>query len=491
MIGNPTNHASHVQNLYEGIAEGKYENDQEASMSIYGEGENSQIYFTRLKRQLYKRLINSLFFIDVNQPSFNDYQKAYYSCHKNYAAVKILIGRNARRSAIQLAEQTLKKALKFEFTDLIINLAKDLRLHYGTVTGERKPYQEYKDLIKKYQEIFLAELQVEELYTDLAINFVNSRATKIEVETLAENYVEDLELLIKKYSSYRLNLYAYLGISLRYQISNDHQNTLRVCEEAIRFFKTKEHIASKGAIVNFLFKMLACYIPLKEHTKGQEVAEKCLQLVGKGSSPWFNILNHLTILLFHTRQFQKAYEVFQRAYSHPKFKNLYKSQSEDWRINEAFIHYFILIGKIDLTQYPEEMRVKKFRVSKFLNEVPIFSKDKRGNNITILIIQMLFLLQKGQYDKVIDRMEAINAYCNRYLRNDDTYRSNCFIKMLLQLPKAHFNKTAAIRKADKFVQKLKKVPLEQANQSNELEIVPYEMLWEFVLESLDNRFHYH
>ena len=74
--------------------------------------------------------------------------------------------------------------------------------------------------------------------------------------------------------------------------------------------------------------------------------------------------------------------------------------------------------------------------------------------------------------------------------NIQYFLTNCFIKMLLQLPPAHFNKTAAIRKAKKYSDKLKEVPLESAKQSNELEIVPYEMLWEFVLESLDNKFHY-
>lgn len=487
MIGNPTNYSSHVQKLYEGIAEGSLTNDQEGADFFYKEGEYRQIYYTRLKRQLYKRLINSLFFIDINQPEFNDYQKAYYSCHKDYAAIKILIGRNARRNAIQLAEKTLKRALKFEFTDLVVSLARDLRLHYGTILGNHKGYSNYKSIVRKYQKILQAELMAEELYTDLAINFVNSRATKVEIESIAMDYESELLELIENFDSYRLNLFAYLAISLRYQISNDHKNTLRVCEKAISFFDTKPHIASKTAMVNFLFKMLGCYIQLKKHDKGEEVAERCLSLLPEGSSTWYNILNHLTILLFHTGQFQKAYEVYKRATSHPNFKTLYKSISEHWLINEAYIEYFISIGKIELDKTEEK---KKFRLSKFLNEVPTYSKDKRGNNITLLILQLLFLLQKRQYGKVIDRMEALNIYCHRYLRRDDTFRSNCFIKMLLQLPPAHFNKKAAIRKAKKYSDKLKEVPLETAKQSNELEIVPYEMLWEFVLESLDNKFHY-
>ena len=86
-------------------------------------------------------------------------------------------------------------------------------------------------------------------------------------------------------------------------------------------------------------------------------------------------------------------------------------------------------------------------------------------------------------------MESLNVYTHRYLRKDDTFRSNCFIKMLLALPAAGFHKKGVLRKARKYWDKLQSVPISVANQNTELEIVPYEVLWEFVIESLDERFH--
>ena len=141
--------------------------------------------------------------------------------------------------------------------------------------------------------------------------------------------------------------------------------------------------------------------------------------------------------------------------THPKYKSLYDSQSEDWLINEAFIHYFISIGKINLNDFPEEATIKKFRLAKFLNELPTFSKDKRGNNIPILIVQLMYMLNRSQYGAVIDRVDALNMYCSRYLKKDETFRSNCFIKMLLELPAANFHQQAVLRK----VEKQKKVAL--------------------------------
>jgi hypothetical protein len=43
-----------------------------------------------------------------------------------------------------------------------------------------------------------------------------------------------------------------------------------------------------------------------------------------------------------------------------------------------------------------------------------------------------------------------------------------------------------IRHADKYVKMLKKVPLDFANQSHDIELIPYEDLWQMALDSLDN-----
>ncbi|MEL6989086.1 MAG: hypothetical protein AAGK97_14835, partial [Bacteroidota bacterium] len=114
-----------------------------------------------------------------------------------------------------------------------------------------------------------------------------------------------------------------------------------------------------------------------------------------------------------------------------------------------------------------------------------FTKDKRGLNIAILIVHVLFLLHLKKYNQIIDRTEALNQYCYRYLRTDDTFRSNCFIKMLLQIPKADFNRMRTERYAEKFVNKLRSMPLSVSTQSAEVEFFPYEDLWEITLEMLD------
>ena len=434
-------------------------------------------------------VLNTLFFIDLNQPGFNEIQKAYYSCYKELAATKILIGRGVRNVAIPLLEKTLRKAEKFEFTDIALDAARALRGHYGPIVGNFKKYVEYKEKVRTCKAVLDAELLAEEYLGDLTINFVSSRVKKKELKELAKDYTHELRQYTGKYNSYRLNLTAFLVYTVSHQISNDYNAAIDVCKEAINRLELNPNAASKVAVTNFLIRILSCSIQLKNYEEGEKAVRKALKLTQDGSRNWFIILIYYFILSTHTNNFQQAYNTYDQASHHPKFKLLTQNLSEEWIIVKAYTYYLISIGKIDPSLSGKRPNLKQFRVGKFLNEVPTYSKDKRGMNINVLIIQILFLLQKKDYGAIIDRMEALEAYCYRHLRQDDTFRSNCFLKMLLLLPKASFQQERVVHRARKYLKMLETNPLEVSNQVSEIEIIPYDMLWEFVVESLDDKFH--
>lgn len=469
--------------LYEKIISGEIQTEEEGQLFFYGDSPRRGQYFKRLKTRLQEKLFNSLFFIDFNQPHFTDIQRAFYKCHKNYAIIKILIGRQSKSASIDLAKKTLRYALKFEFTELVINLSRILRLHYGTISGDFKESQKYNQLLAEAKETLTSELIAEEYYTDIAANFVNSRSSKFEIEERAKSYEEHLRKLLEKSNSYNFILHSYYVFVLRYQIINDYERTLEVCQEAINAFKKKAHISTQSALLIFHFNMLTCYRQLRKYQEGEATALICLEYSVKGSYNWYAIQETYLLLAVQSGQYLKAWNVLQETITSKNFSKQLGRVAEIWNIYKAYLLFLVLIEEI-----PGEEK-KRFRIGKFLNEVPTFSKDKRGINIPIIIIQILFDLLYRNYGNVIDRVEALNMYCHRYLRKDDTFRSNCFIKMLLQLPPAQFNKVAAQRKAAKFHEKLVEMPIEKARQGSEIEIIPYEELWKFTLQLLDKKFH--
>lgn len=105
-------------------------------------------------------------------------------------------------------------------------------------------------------------------------------------------------------------------------------------------------------------------------------------------------------------------------------------------------------------------------------------------NIPILIIELLLGIAQKRYDELIDRVEAMDKYRSRYLRDEGVERANRFLRMLLQLPKNAFRREEALAKAREDQLALEAMPVEMANQTFEIEIIPYEKLWEMALEIL-------
>ena len=139
-LGFPLETDNRLSEMYERLADGV--NEEQLALEITG-SPNKGGTFRRLKADLVDRLVASLFLVDLSQPTYNSRQRAYFEVHKNWAAVKILLGKNARLAGINLGTQTLRQALRYEFNDLAYDITRNIRLHYGTVAPNHKKYQEY------------------------------------------------------------------------------------------------------------------------------------------------------------------------------------------------------------------------------------------------------------------------------------------------------------------------------------------------------------
>jgi len=488
VMGNPSNYEGKMKKLYLGIVEGKYKTDKEALTDLYGK-KGSISSYKKLKNRLQNRLINTAFFIDVNKPNFDNSQRAYYQSQKSVAAIDILLGRGARKVSMNLAERTLRQTLKFEYTEMSINLLKKLSRHYGVIEKNKQKFNYYSSMTQKYLEIYNAETLAEQFYTQLNFNSKYNSIVKSSIIEEAIDFTNQLKIYIDKVDSNRFLMVAYLVFLFRYEIIHDYESVIKICDEALEKFEKKGQKRPINIFI-FLSRKINFLIQMKNYEEAEVNIIRALNLAPEGKINWLTMNEKYLRMNFHSKKYQKAYDLFIKITRDLGFQLTYKNIIETWKIYEAYLNFFIEIKKIKPSTEIGK-KGKKFRISKFLNDVPTYSSDKRGLNIPILIIQLLFLLQQKNYDKVIDKAEALNAYCYRYLKKDDTFRSNCFIKMLLVLPKGNFNRIAVERKSKALVEKLQSVPLEVARQSVEIEIVPYEDLWEIVLNMLDNKFYQH
>src|SRR5690606_7241710 len=100
-------------------------------------------------------------------------------------------------------------------------------------------------------------------------------------------------------------------------------------------------------------------------------------------------------------------------------------------------------------------------------------------------VQIFFLLLDDRFDEADYRIEAVMKYYQRHLKEDDqSYRTNCFLKMLEALKSSGFDKRIAPEKIESWMSKLEKIPLDISSQAHEIEVIPYPRQWQLGLECL-------
>ena len=473
---------TNVQAFYQGLLDGQFKSDQEAARLLFNENSTSSKY-KNLKRYLKQKIYNTIFFVEPGK-EYGEFNEVYlFSCKKLFIA-KILMNLGARNSGIEICLKVFKKAKQVELTEFLVETSRYLRLHYGSRVGDLKKFEYYNDFYNYQSEVLKAERKAEEYYVRLALPLVKSILIDEEMIGKVAQFYQELKPDLDKYESPILHFYGKYIKILQALFQNDYQKLISDCVDAIEFFENKTYTYANPVRV-FYHNLLIGYTQLKMYPEGKEAAEKASKLVASGTHSWYANKELHLILAFHSKEYDEVLRLIDLAFSHTKFRLLDPIVKEKWSIYQAYAYFLITITPFEI----KEQSLKQFKLGKFLNNIPVYSQDKRGLNIPILILQIAIMIARKEYSKTIDRFDAIKKYVFRHVKKKQNFRSYCFINMLLVLPASSFNKTAVLRKSQSWYEQLKNTPLEIANQSHEIEIVPYEDLWNYILDGLDNRFH--
>lgn len=475
---------SKFNEFYEGLVNNQFNNDDDAARVLY-ETTPLDDKYRQLKSRFSKRLMNTLFFLDANDPSFSNYHSAYYTCNKNWALIRILLSSGARNAASKLAAKTLHVAQGFRFTDIVLNCARIL-MSNSSLSGKAKEYDEYAEIANKALSDLQAEMQSEELYQRLTLGLATSASVDDERAARAEEYLKTVEQLAAHSDSYSLHFNMHQIKIMALQFRGDYAGTIKACELAEKFLDDNPPFRQEVKLASLALTKINCYLQLRDYENGRKNAEKCLELFNEGSNNWFVFLESYFLLAMHTENYINAAGIYLKVINHPRFQFTAPERQEKWKIFEAYLNYIFETENLNKDLLSDEGK-RKFRILKFLNEVPHFSKDKKGFNVAILVIQILYMLEKGDYTGIINRSEALNVYCSRYLRKDDSFRSSCFLKMLLTMEKEDFKYERTRQMAMKYLKKMTEEDGEENNVVNEWEIIPYETLWDKVLNRLRNK----
>ncbi len=471
---------SKFNEFYEALMAGKFKNDRDASSFLYSCSPTDDKY-RQLKSRFRKRLLNTLFFLDVNLPSTSNYDRAYYSVNKDWTLVKILMSNNANHTAAALARQILTTALKFKFADVIVNCSRILRRYAASIDDE-KNYETYDQYSKQYQNVLDAEIRSEELYQRVVMNYHKSSNKNGDLRERIDTYCDALVGLSEIYDSPVVIYNMYLVWTYRYEMLHDFPSMLEVCSKAENYIKEKPQYYQDDKLATFQMKKMSAFLHLRDWKNGKTNAEKCLQSFPEGSETWFVFMEYYLLLAIHTDNYINALAIYKKASSHSKFKKLPADTKEKWKIYDMYLNYIIeSLGESNPVLTTQKR--KTFRVSRFLNDPILYPKDQRIYTVHMVVAQILFFIEKKGYSAITERIDRLKSYANRQLKKEDYHRLIQFIRLLQQLAKADYQ-VEQLSNSEKYYNRLIETPFFYRGLKAELEIIPYEKLWNLILSRL-------
>lgn len=477
----PPDHANENPDLFrllKGVSTGHYRTDADAASGLFPGASADHSGFFELKSTLREKLIESIEQFISTLEHHADLQNVQFECQKLWLNVRNLSGPNANVPALTLAGRLLQIAEKFDLTLLCMDIALYLRIQYCL----RQPNSELcagADLkYQHFRQMYDAEFQAEKAYTALIARVVGHHTSGDAVLRLLKESFSALQPHLRVYRSPKLHLYGYLIDLMRHTTALDYAQAMHNCEKAIRFFQQFPYLA-RDPLQVFYYQHLIFSIHLRQFEAGSQSARACLDLAGEGPFNQMKIKELYLLLALHTKQYDHAFQVFSEVRTDPQFDFLPAGFKTSWLLYEPYLYFLNSAGVMKMSV---ENRTDLHRVA--LQARDTADGDTRRKS-ALMAIEFILLLQQKRRDELLDQRELLEDYCQNSLDNERTRRSYLFLKMLALIPAGQFQRYLIIPMASPFLAKLKTTPFALDNQTDEIEILPYEDLWDMAMGALN------
>jgi len=436
--------------------------------------------YRRYKRQIKNFLFELILRYSPEKKARTSFQKAYYRTQKLFGVFNILRGLGNSAMALRLAKQLVRTCKYYCFNEMIFELSRYLGRYYSNNELNIHQAHEYFNQAQEALELMDLEFKIEREYSEYITHFINNKSIKpirgLEALNSLEQFVKPSD---KSVESFKYHLYYYRLGTLAAEGAGDFRQALLFATKGYEYFQAL-HFDHRTAKIIFMSTMAQYYLKLRQLDQAKSIVTETLNLQEKGRTNWFISKKLLVQIEIHSKNYNSAFQNYLEIINHKSFNNIPEDIQGVIKLIGAYLDFLRLTDEINIGPVPT-----RFRINRFVNEVPRFSADKRGMRIPLIIAQLLYNIYDKDYDAVENRIFALKDYCSRNLmRKSENFRSNCFIKMLLLIPTNSFNPVAAKRKTNNLLRRLSEVPYELSSQSSEVEVIPYEDLWDIILKYL-------
>ncbi len=443
--------------------------------AVYGKATTTNLRaLQKLQSRVRSKLLNHLYFLDHTDPRLVVSRRYELECLDLLHKVSVLYAERDFRLAERLLLKCLKLAETGEFTQYIVMAARMLRNLYAEL---RRPASHKKagTVLTRAQQRLGWEDEAEQLYaaTQLASN--GSVAGRRALLAALPGRIAQLELLHRRAGSFTTYNILYRTRIACEEMQGNFPAMIRIAAAADRHFQAGKLNARRFDLRFNHFTAIYAYLRSRQPVRGLQLAERYLRDFHPTSNNWFYFQEHHLLLALHARRYDLARQLIETVMANSGFLGQREAAKQRWDLYRSYVEF---------VQPPSRLpSARQRQLNQQMLVLPEYSRDKRGHNVAIMVLQLLYFLRERNLEPVMLRLERLRKYQQRHLNEGEMLRSRLFLRLLQVIVEKNFDADKAAERSKTLLQQLRDTP-PPGGAFAEVEIIPYENLWEIVLDLL-------
>lgn len=473
------NKSSKFNDFYLSLIAGDFRTDRDAAKGLYNTTPADDRY-RQLKSRFRKRLLNTVFFLNANSPLKFKHEQAMADMYREWALVNILRLYDADQNVFMMCRQILNSARKFQSTNLQVQVLQ-LLTELASKEGNLKDFQDYTLQLHEAMEILTQEIEAENIYRRIRLRLHNNSNQPINQEEW-DNWRQTVISLSEAYHSDRLQYLSFIVGAMQYLEEGNYEFVNLICQQADSAFKNADLIFSVEDRFHIRFLHLQSLYATDSIEEAMKLVDRSIRDMEEGSSQWLALLDMAFLLSLKANHYNYAFSILQRMLTHKRFSRWPGQIQDQWNLYRLAM-YVILQWMPSSKSMLQSKLFANMDVQQTLDLPALYPKELRIYTIWTIILQILILFEHQYFRKSLVYIERLRQYTRRQLQHSKYNRTVAFIRCLQLLSRMNFDITQT-RFDNKYYLSLLQSPHRYQGQVDQLEIIPYHILWGIIFERL-------
>lgn len=425
----------------------------------------------KLQSRVRSKLLNQLYFLDHSDPRHLVSRRYELECLDLLHKVSILYAEREYKLSERLLQRCLRLAETGEFTQYLVQSARMLRnLHAEQRQGVL--CKKVAKVLHRAQQVLAWEDEAEQLYVETQLALSGTVAARRAVLAVLPERLEQLEALHRRARSFTTYNIVYRTRLAAEELTGNYKEIIRVTAAASRRLRDGKLNAKRFDIRFNHFVCIYAYLRSRQPVQGLRLAEEYSRDFHPSSNNWFYFQEHHVLLALHAEHYERAQQLLVGILKSPGYPMQREAALQRWDLYKSYIDFVL--------PPPRNTTARQRQMAQWVLQLPEYSRDKRGHNVAILVLQLLYFLRERSLEEVLTRLERLRKYQQRHLYEPGTLRSRLFLRLLQVIVEKDFDAERAAERGQALLQQLQET-LPPGDAFAEVEIIPYEHMWALVL----------